>query len=236
MTRRVLVLRRCFAVTIVLAVYSVAQFALAHVVINSPNGGETLMGGSSHVIEWMPDVAPHDTQKFDVWYSTASADGPWTSIATNLPPGDLSVGSLHSFSWTVPDLVDASAWIRVRQENIVDSDYEDVSDASFAIAAAIGLAGDYNGNDVVDAADYTLWRNSLGQQGAGLAADGNHDNRVDAVDYSLWKSNFGDTAGAGALGAVVVPEPGAWAWAATIGLGLWKTRGSRSSRSRGFGR
>ena len=40
------------------------------------------------------------------------------------------------------------------------------------------LDGDYNANGVVDAADYTVWRDSLGQTGMGLAADG--DNTVRA--------------------------------------------------------
>ena len=34
------------------------------------------------------------------------------------------------------------------------------------------LTGDYNGNGVVDAADYTIWRDTLGQMGADLPADG----------------------------------------------------------------
>ena len=213
-----------------------AQSASAHVIINSPDGGETLTGGASHLIEWEPAVAPHDTQRFEVFYSTASADGPWTSIAGNVPPGNLAIGSLHSFSWTVPSVTDASAWIRVRQENVVDADYEDVSDGSFAIAAAAGLAGDYNSNQVVDAADYSIWRNSLGQQGSGLAADGNDDDRVDAADYTLWKSNFGDTAGAGsaALAASVVPEPRFCLLLVAMALGLTKCRGCRPSQSRGI--
>lgn len=213
-----------------------AQFTSAHVIINSPNGGESLTGGATQLIAWEPAVAPHDTQRFEVFYSTASADGPWTSIAGNVPPGNLAVGSLHTYSWTVPSIVDASAWIRVRQENNVDADYEDVSDGSFAIAAAAGLAGDYNSNQVVDAADYSIWRNSLGQQGSGLAADGNRDNRVDATDYTLWKSNFGDTAGAAsaARAASVVPEPRLYLLLVAIVLGLPNSRGSRPSRWRGI--
>ncbi len=54
---------------------------------------------------------------------------------------------------------------------------------------------------MVDAADYTVWRDSLGQTG-NLAADANEDNIVDAEDYALWKANFGrsESGGAGALG------------------------------------
>ena len=34
------------------------------------------------------------------------------------------------------------------------------------------LLGDFNGDGIVDAADYTVWRDSFGMTGAGLAADG----------------------------------------------------------------
>jgi hypothetical protein len=74
------------------------------------------------------------------------------------------------------------------------------------------LVGDYNGDGLVDARDYILWRKSAGQSGVGLAADGNHDGVVDETDYSLWRSHFGDleVAGAGfaASGAFKnIPEP-----------------------------
>jgi hypothetical protein len=46
---------------------------------------------------------------------------------------------------------------------------------------AVQLPGDYNENGTVDAADYTLWCNTLGQSGAGLSADGNGNNQIDAA-------------------------------------------------------
>ena len=54
------------------------------------------------------------------------------------------------------------------------------------------LVGDYNQNHIVDAADYTVWRNMLGQVGYHLAADGNGDGRVDESDYGVWKNHFGE--------------------------------------------
>lgn len=74
------------------------------------------------------------------------------------------------------------------------------------------IAGDYNGDGSVDAADYTVWRNSLGQTGAGLAADGTGpagepDNVVDELDYVYWRSHFGSGGGSGQAGATAVPEP-----------------------------
>jgi glucose/arabinose dehydrogenase len=51
-------------------------------------------------------------------------------------------------------------------------------------------AGDYNNDGAVDLADYTMWRDTLGQTGAALKADGNGNNRVDQADYVLWKTRF----------------------------------------------
>jgi hypothetical protein len=62
--------------------------------------------------------------------------------------------------------------------------------------------GDFNGNGKVDAADYIVWRNSLGQTGLALPADGDGNRVVNAADYTIWKSHFGQTPGIGA-----VPEP-----------------------------
>lgn len=68
------------------------------------------------------------------------------------------------------------------------------------------VPGDYNGSGTVDAADYVLWRETLGLSGSGLAADGNGNQLIDAGDYDLWRASFGQAAGSGAVG-VAVPEP-----------------------------
>jgi len=84
-----------------------------------------------------------------------------------------------------------------------------VDDVSAAIVAAPVLVGDYNANGIVDAADYVVWRDSLGASGAGLAADGNGDSMVTQLDYDIWKANFGTTAGGAGSSAQhsAVPEP-----------------------------
>ncbi len=68
--------------------------------------------------------------------------------------------------------------------------------------------GDFDGNGLVDAADYVVWRETMGQIGAGLRADGNGNGSVDVDDLTVWRAHFGQTTGSGAgldLGAV--PEP-----------------------------
>ena len=69
-----------------------------------------------------------------------------------------------------------------------------------------GLAGDYNEDGVVDAADYTVWADSMGQTGAGLAADGDGNGVIEQADYNIWKTNFGMSL-VGASGDAAVPEP-----------------------------
>jgi autotransporter-associated beta strand protein len=71
-----------------------------------------------------------------------------------------------------------------------------------------GLTGDYNGDGIVDTADYVTWRKSMDAVGVGLSADGNRDLHVDQADYDLWRAHFGQTAGsAGARDNAAIPEP-----------------------------
>jgi hypothetical protein len=70
----------------------------------------------------------------------------------------------------------------------------------------VNVAGDYNSNGIVDAADYVVWRKTLGQTGAGLAADGNANNQIDQGDFDTWRAHLGQTAGSGAS-ATAIPEP-----------------------------
>ena len=70
-----------------------------------------------------------------------------------------------------------------------------------------GLAGDYNKNGVVDAADYVIWRDTLGST-VDLQGDGDGNGVVTQADYFFWKVRFGNsTAG---TAPTAVPEPGTW--------------------------
>jgi hypothetical protein len=55
------------------------------------------------------------------------------------------------------------------------------------------LPGDYNQNGIVDAADYTVWHDSLGDVGQDLPADGDRNGVVDRADYNVWKGSLGAT-------------------------------------------
>lgn len=78
-----------------------------------------------------------------------------------------------------------------------------------SLVLSAGLQGDYNRNGTVDAADYTVWRDTLGST-IDLRADGNANQMIDVGDYTAWKTNYGNTSG-GSGGAAnqsaTVPEP-----------------------------
>jgi hypothetical protein len=59
-----------------------------------------------------------------------------------------------------------------------------------SVLLQVVLAGDYNGDGVVDAGDYTVWRDSEGST-TNLAADGNNNRMIDAGDYQVWRSHYG---------------------------------------------
>ncbi len=63
-----------------------------------------------------------------------------------------------------------------------------------AASDATSLAGDFNGDGVVDAADYVLWRK-------GGAVPNTPQN------YALWRTNFDMAGGAGSVASGAIPEP-----------------------------
>jgi hypothetical protein len=85
-----------------------------------------------------------------------------------------------------------------------------------------GLLGDFNGDGIVDAADYTVWRDNLGAPDeSSIGNNGDGAGGVDAGDYAVWRANFGNSAAAlaGLDSATSVPEPHALAMVAVV-LGL----------------
>ncbi len=88
------------------------------------------------------------------------------------------------------------------------------------------LPGDYNDDGIVDASDYTRWRDQLGGPAGSLPNDAD-GGVIGPAQYDTWKTNYGttlasletslETARLGAAGSQAVPEP---ATALLLAIGL----------------
>lgn len=135
-------------------------------------------------------------------------------------------------------------WIRVSINNVAgtfvihDWAYELQSDVGITAGAPGYIAGDFNNDGVVDAADYAVYRNNLGVDtdfnGAGTR-EGDSNSVVDSADYDLWRENYGAVADVPPLPAasVATPEPSTLGLLAAGSLGLACLRRGRSQRQRG---
>lgn len=83
----------------------------------------------------------------------------------------------------------------------------DQSDAATLLGLYQGRRqGDFNADGFVNIADYTLWRDHVGQYTGGLA-DSNGDGWVNQTDLATWRTNFGRAIGS--LFPFSIPEPAA---------------------------
>jgi hypothetical protein len=98
------------------------------------------------------------------------------------------------------------------------------------IGTPAGVPGDYNGDGIVNAADYTVWRDHLGQTFSLPNRDGTNSGAINAADYTFWVNHFGQHsgAGAGAFAGTATPEPssllmGAIGGLAVLGAFVWRS-------------
>ncbi|MEO0529730.1 MAG: hypothetical protein AAF266_04040 [Planctomycetota bacterium] len=124
--------------------------------------------------------------------------GAWTSSTAGLAERFLSDGAWDA--WTFDPTFRSIA-------------FADEPVAAPTPAEAAPLAGDYNRDGLVDAADYTLWRDSEGTTALFLSsgADGDANGVIDAADESAWRERYGRAADF----TVAIPEPSA---AALVGF------------------
>ena len=107
--------------------------------------------------------------------------------------GDLLASSFNA----TPDAVgDKVARMNINTGAYID-DFAIVENPTFLTpftpTGTTGIPGDFNANGIVDAADYTIWR------------DGNSSDSTTA-GYALWVANFGQSTASGS-GADHIPEP-----------------------------
>ncbi len=173
-----------------------------------------------------PIVASHDKTSMAVVdsddYDTSLPGAPPSSVYNSVasPLLGISIGWADVYGAGLPGqwvpatgLADGQYWLEVfvdPYDRIEESDETNNVTrilVDLVIPEPTILAGDYNRDGTVDAADYTVWRNTLGQNvlgQQGAAADGDASGTIRQADYDVWKSHFDEASGSG---GITVPEP-----------------------------
>ena len=155
---------------------------------------------------------------------TAALNGATLSVSASSPVA--AGGTFDVFDWLsatgefgdllLPALAENAAWAT-----------DDLTTTGKLTAV---IAGDFDGDGAVDAADYTVWRDLQGDEVTPWSTgDANGDGMVDGLDYSLWEANFRLTQAA----ATTTPEPSSFA-AAMLATALASWRRRTHSRQTAF--
>ena len=151
-------------------------------------------------------------------------DGPNVQAAFGAPAPMESSG--HHWEYSIKSAFDGNLQAPIMTPNIYNGVRRGFTTLDYAAMADIGwevpedmlaapiqtVAGDYNGDSVVNMLDYFAWRDSFGSGANGnigdyvvwrdafdrssqIAADIDYNGVVDSRDYDLWKANFGSTSG-----------------------------------------
>ena len=109
-----------------------------------------------------------------------------------------SVFDLHSLLTGLGHTFVSSGAADINANGVIVGYAADSSNVIYAVKWTPVVPGDYNGDAIVDAADYTVWRDTLGST-TDLRANGDDSGasagKIDAADYAVWKNNFGNHAG-----------------------------------------
>ena len=162
------------------------------------NGGSLGTGGSTGLAG---DLSSTGTLAIDIGGAVANSFDSWAITGSATLSGMLAVDTIGGFtpssgqSFTILTAASVSA----ASLTLGGPDaglFTLIKNPTSLVLQAVGasVAGDYNSNGVVDAADYyVVWRNTNGQNVTpGTGADGNGDGTVNANDYTffartIWK-------------------------------------------------
>ncbi|MEO1495727.1 MAG: hypothetical protein AAFV43_01115 [Planctomycetota bacterium] len=187
--------------------------------------GPANWGKSGTIAGWDAFLADENDNDYEGWFDTSASEaatGPNGGVLEGVIdlgdefgdlPAELRVAVAHYATGDGGALL-ALLGTATPGASIEASEY-------LALSLVDTLPGDYNADGVVDAGDYTVWRDAYGSTEA-LAADGDGDGRVDGDDYDIWVANFGRSRSAGAA----IPEP---AGIATVTLVVIAAAGRRGT-------
>jgi hypothetical protein len=178
-----------------------------------PASTATLNDGSWHMLTWTFDttsgqlISYFDGMQVDTFMSAAASLNMIQSSSTVGSfglKGDDNTNPFINGSYSLDE-----AW--VFQGVLTAGQISGLFSAN-NVGAAPAVTGDYNSNGVVDAADYTVWRDRFGQTFAlaGENPTAATPGLVDQEDYDFWRARFGLTTGRGSVAGAnaTAPEPG----------------------------
>ena len=132
------------------------------------------------------------------------ARGNWRSYQIALDAGDNVQDGWRRTTFGTPDLTAISA-LEIHTDTWGNGFTLWVDGVSLAPSPL--LPGDYNRDLHVDAADFVLWRKTVGQNSAAFGgADGDGDMIIGQGDYNVWRAHFGESAAAGTTAAGEVSD------------------------------
>jgi T5SS/PEP-CTERM-associated repeat protein len=111
------------------------------------------------------------------------ADGFLPALGNTFDILDFNTVSGSFSEMNLPALEDGLLWDTSQRKLLIDG--------TICVGACIPLAGDFNVDGVVNSADYTRWKNNLGNNSLALNGNGSGALTVGQADYDLWKENFG---------------------------------------------
>jgi hypothetical protein len=107
----------------------------------------------------------------------------WHDIAVDLPVGDNSSGSIHTYGWVVPDTPSNTVWVRVTQDN-TGGNYDDTNDLPCVIVAPTMCEEDVDNDGTVGVTDLLLLIDAWGSL-LDSPSDINSDGMVNVADLLL---------------------------------------------------
>lgn len=167
------------------------------------NAGSIFSGMSSFVFSQGNAFSSLDTQLYNVNFpdvispqagaisALTYSGGTGGTAAIQFGTGGIGSGSIVMFGFPFEALTNATR----RQEamgKVLDF---------FGVSA---LNADFNGDAIVDAADYVTWRknNGLSSGATQSQGDANDDGAVNNTDYGIWRTQYGTSPGAGSTAAL----------------------------------
>jgi hypothetical protein len=188
---------------------------------DQPVSAQILKNNISYQGNNSDNIAPQVSDSFNSWNGGVSlSNADFVSLARMVGEVDLlkaprqADGSLPDLGGFLKlaegsDLIDAGTPISFVFNGVTyNLPYNNTAPdlGAYEFVASTGLLGDYNNNDVIDAADYTMWRDAM--TGGGSLANDPTPGSVSESDFIYWRDHFGETLGSGAgLANAAVPEP-----------------------------